>query len=334
MNKDSFIREMTEKYGSKYTLVGIYVDTHTETLFIDNTRIKNNLYTTPYNLLHECFSEEDYSFGTSEHNKKRRYIRKNKKSNNKNKEAFLVKLNEKFPNTYEIIGEYISTNTKVRVKHICKDCDYYEWDVTPSNLLIGKGSCPRCENKERGHDGFVRKMRLAFGDEYLVRSIYTGAFNEVKLQHNTEYCHCEFITTANKFFHEKVLCPECSPFSKGEDIIRKLLEKLSIKFKPQFIFKDCKYKSYLRFDFGILDEYNNVLFLIEYQGLQHYKPCTFNGVSKEKAEETFKETQIKDKIKKDYCSKNKIPLLEITYKEINNIEEILTKKLIEFNLLN
>ena len=70
----------------------------------------------------------------------------------------------------------------------------------------------------------------------------------------------------------------------------------------------------LRFDF-YLNKYNT---LIEFDGQQHFRPVDFfNG------EEGFRLTQLRDNIKNEYCKNNNIPLLRISYKEINNIENIL-----------
>jgi len=60
--------------------------------------------------------------------------------------------------------------------------------------------------------------------------------------------------------------------------------------------------------------------LIEYDGIQHYKP-TFG-------EKSFVLTKNNDKIKTKYCLDNGIKLIRIPYWEKENIEEILQKELI------
>ena len=47
---------------------------------------------------------------------------------------------------------------------------------------------------------------------------------------------------------------------------------------------------------------------IEYQGKQHYEPVEFFG-----GEEQFLLNQKRDNIKREYCDKNNIPLLELKY---------------------
>jgi hypothetical protein len=70
---------------------------------------------------------------------------------------------------------------------------------------------------------------------------------------------------------------------------------------------------------------NNIC--IEFDGEQHYisKDC-WGG------ENALLETQKRDKIKTEYCEKNSIGLLRIKYIDINNIETILNKKLLNINV--
>ena len=70
----------------------------------------------------------------------------------------------------------------------------------------------------------------------------------------------------------------------------------------------------LPFDFHLTD-YD---ILIEVDGEQHEKPIRFGGMSIEQANKNFIEQKRRDKIKDDYCLKNKIPLIRISYKDIDN----------------
>lgn len=84
-----------------------------------------------------------------------------------------------------------------------------------------------------------------------------------------------------------------------EEEIEKILKKNNIKFKRQFSFSDLRDKQPLKFDFAIFKN-NNLLFLIEYNGEQHYDKTSYyysNILEKH------------DKMKIDYCGQNKIKLL-------------------------
>lgn len=111
--------------------------------------------------------------------------------------------------------------------------------------------------------------------------------------------------------------------SYGERVIENFLFRNKIKHIQEYTFDDCRDQRPLPFDF-YLSNYN---LCIEFQGKQHNEPATFNGISKEKAIKKFKKQKKHDKIKKDYCRNNNINFLEIYYKEIKNIEDILIEKL-------
>lgn len=103
--------------------------------------------------------------------------------------------------------------------------------------------------------------------------------------------------------------------SKGEFLITKLLKELNYNFKKEIKFSDLYgEKDNLRFDFGVFDEKKNLLCLIEYQGVQHFK--TTSGWNNE---EKLKLTQKYDKIKEEYCKKNNIKLIRIPYTDYNKI---------------
>lgn len=99
--------------------------------------------------------------------------------------------------------------------------------------------------------------------------------------------------------------------SHGEAKIAKLLTESNIRFKKEYSYKDLLTENGYpcRFDFAIRDKQKNVICLIEYQGIQHYKD--FGWFGKLEREET-------DQKKKDYCMKNNIKLFEVPYN--SNIE--------------
>ena len=98
--------------------------------------------------------------------------------------------------------------------------------------------------------------------------------------------------------------------SKGETKIKNILENNDIKYIPQYSFNDCvSNKNYpLKFDFAIADN-NNLLCLIEYQGEQHYGPTFWNSPLEN------------DLIKKEYCQRNNIRLIEIPYWDYEKIND-------------
>lgn len=99
--------------------------------------------------------------------------------------------------------------------------------------------------------------------------------------------------------------------SKGEYKIQQILKQLNIQFETEKYFNDLIGENRpLRFDL-YLPEHN---ILIEYQGIQHFIPREQFG-----GEEQLKRQQNYDELKRKYCLKNNIKLLEIPYYDLNKI---------------
>lgn len=104
-------------------------------------------------------------------------------------------------------------------------------------------------------------------------------------------------------------CPRCK-MSKGESKIAEILKYNCYTFETEKTFDTCKSNKNrkYRFDFYVDNRY-----LIEYDGEQHYTNIQrFSNMN-------YKERQDVDFIKSEWAINNKIPLIRISYKEINNI---------------
>lgn len=110
--------------------------------------------------------------------------------------------------------------------------------------------------------------------------------------------------------------------SKGEFQIEQLLKEHNIKYKKEYSFEDLIDKLPLRFDFAILNDEEELICLIEFQGKQYYDKN--NGF--------YSEDLVKhDKIKQEYCKEGDIPLIIIDYKRDHDITwEELESKLEEY----
>ena len=119
-------------------------------------------------------------------------------------------------------------------------------------------------------------------------------------------------------------CPKCKA-SKGEKTIEKYCKNNYLQYISQYKIDKCRNKRPLPFDFALFNK-NKLVALIEYQGKQHYEPVNFSGKGEEWANDNLKETKKKDKIKRDYCLSNNIPLIEIPY-WIRDIESYLEEEM-------
>lgn len=101
--------------------------------------------------------------------------------------------------------------------------------------------------------------------------------------------------------------------SQGEYKIRQIFQENKIKFKTQITFPECKDQSLLKFDFGVYDEQDELQYLIEYQGVQHYSEVEWTH-------DSLKDRQRRDSIKQKYCEDNNIPLIIIPYTKFKTLE--------------
>lgn len=124
-------------------------------------------------------------------------------------------------------------------------------------------------------------------------------------------CGQELVVRTNSLTYGATKSCGCLGSSLAELEIKKMLKDLGIKNKKEYTFKDLKSgdgpHSKPRFDFGILSKNNKLLGLIEYQGPHHYIP-RFKGWGD-------RQRLVTDPLKREYCTKNHIPLLEIPYTE-------------------
>lgn len=123
--------------------------------------------------------------------------------------------------------------------------------------------------------------------------------------------------------------------SVGEYYLNLILNNKNIKYKTQYQFEDCRSSQTNRpykFDFAIFNNNEQLLFLIEYNGKQHYEKSETGW----NTAENVKQVQFRDNEKILYCQQHNIPLLIIPYtiKRKNEIQQELERYIIEnkFNM--
>ena len=234
----------------------------------------------------------------------------------KTQEDYVLELSQKKPNI-EVLGEY--KNLKTKILHRCKVCGY-EWNVLPDNILNLKNGCPKCGKRAPlTQEEFVDRVK-SIDDSIIVMGEYSS--HQDKVLFKCSNCGKEWMAKPNNILNGKG-CPYCKT-SKGELKISAILDNFGIDYVEQKWFPDCKYLSVLPFDF-YLPKYN---ICIEYDGAQHYVPCTFGGISKEQAYKNLDLCKTRDEIKTEYCKNNNIKLIRIPYWDYKNIENILSSLLL------
>lgn len=98
--------------------------------------------------------------------------------------------------------------------------------------------------------------------------------------------------------------------SYGQIKIEDILQFAGLTYQQEYSFKDLVSSSGhpLRFDFAVFDDDGQIDFLIQYQGIQHYKAKSkFGGIA------GLKKQQYYDMLKREYCNKHGIKLILIPY---------------------
>lgn len=221
---------------------------------------------------------------------------------------FIAKAKEIHSHTYDY-SKVVYQRSKNKIEIICKVHGVFK--QMPYAHLGGAG-CPKCyrDSRRSNTSDFINKSKAIHGDTY--NYDLTNFKNDKTNVIITCKNHGDFEQRPDT--HKKGSgCPICSN-SKGEKTISDFLSIHKIEFVSGKMFDDCIFKRRLKFDFFIPS--HNLC--IEYDGEQHFVPIDcFGGKPK------LKITQKRDKTKDEYCHKNNIHLLRISYKE--NVVEKLKK---------
>lgn len=122
----------------------------------------------------------------------------------------------------------------------------------------------------------------------------------------------------------KIACKKClSSISAGELAVANWLKQNHIQYEKDIRFIELRGigDRPLSYDFGIKNKNNDYIYLIEFQGRQHYQPIEYFG-----GEEQFKNQQEHDNRKRQWCKTHNIKLIEIPY-NYNDLNEYLSQLL-------
>lgn len=221
-------------------------------------------------------------------------------------------------------------NPNSKAKYIPSSClcecikcgkQYYK---RPVELLNGKGNSCRCQTNKATSQRNKEKSSVKVGNIYnnIVVLEDLGFRTQTRGRKESWY-RCKCLLCGREDYEingtnvKNVKSCGCQN-SLGENLIEQILKQNNINYSKEYSFKDLYDKSPnhpLRFDFAIFDIHNQLKALIEFDGRQHTK-----GPEGKWCEKTsLQEIQYKDKLKDDYCKKQKLNLIRISYKEISKI---------------
>lgn len=130
-------------------------------------------------------------------------------------------------------------------------------------------------------------------------------------------CDCGNICSIRGTYLRQGISTNCEcKRSVGEDKIKTLFDENNILYKREYTFSDLVSQSggYLRYDFGVLDETENLLYLIEYDGIQHFNQNCFG-----KDEQDFITLKEHDELKTNYAKEHNMPLIRINYQQLKTL---------------
>ncbi len=216
------------------------------------------------------------------------------------------------------------TNSKTHLDIQCGKCgNVYHTNL--NNYRWGTIRCKNCVNQKLAAERrfsfeYIRSYIDERGD-ILLSNDYVNCM--IKLKVKCGQCYHTYNITF-QHYSRGVRCGRCIS-SKGESEVERCLLEKGIHFEAQKRIPECCHIRPLPFDFYCkleIDEKGPVRFiapfLIEYNGIQHYKP-----VDKFGGQKSFDTLTRNDKIKEKYCKDNDIPFLVISYKDYKRVNTIL-----------
>lgn len=212
--------------------------------------------------------------------------------------------------------EYINSSTKYKWK-----CKYeHIWEATGATITRGFW-CQKCNlllraELSKKQNGLEELQALASKNNGKCLSF---KYENIDSKYRWECKKGHKWKTSFYSVYKGSWCPRCRE-SKGERQIAQFLDKHNIQYLREHKFADCLNIRPLPFDF-----YIPVLTMcIEFDGEQHFD-------TPRKRWKKFKLAEVikRDNIKTEYCKNNNINLLRIPYTEIENIDAILSKEVIE-----
>lgn len=199
--------------------------------------------------------------------------------------------------------------------------------VLGQNLRNGSSKSCGCYNREQASIRMKEynelQSTIKIGDKYGKLTVleYIGLKKQNSRDKNESWylCECECGTRkevrGNGLITGQVSSCGCIK-SLGENSIKNILDANGIKYKREYIFQDLKNpktNSNLRFDFAVFNQNNEIEYLIEYDGRQHYtgpEAIWSHG-------ESLEDIQFRDNLKNSYCREHNILLKRIPYTQLS-----------------
>lgn len=177
--------------------------------------------------------------------------------------------------------------------------------------LFREISAEKCRRVGRNNEGRAAAHRKDLTNQVFDRLTVIEYYGTIRDRgHWKCLCECgeETVVAANHLLSGHTKSCGCLT-SVGEEKIKKIFIENDINYISQYGFDDLIDKKKLKFDFAIFRG-QKLHCLVEYQGSQHFMNMTNSA---------WNSPQEHDKMKKEYCEKNNIRLIEISYEDLEKI---------------
>lgn len=127
---------------------------------------------------------------------------------------------------YNLVGDYVDSQTPVQIKHL--SCNH-TYSVRPVFYLRKNTRCPKCSgNLKRTQKDFEEEVYNIVGEEYKVTGIYTGSASPIKMKHINEKCgNYEWCISPKSFLSQNGRCPKCNGNARlNTDSFKKAMRSL------------------------------------------------------------------------------------------------------------
>lgn len=304
MNKQELFESRVDGLeGDNYMVLGVYINARTN-IKMRHAECGNEWQVNPDNFINKNTRCPSCAFKRNSGNRTMKH------------KDFVEQVDELTGTEYKVLSRYKKTHKEIKIKHVT--CGHV-YVTRPSGFLRGS-RCPECANVQIGmklrltHTEYLERIKENHGNEFEVIGTYIKSDEKIEIKHIA--CGKSWVV----FPLNITGCPNCYA-SEGESLVESYLIKNQYKYMREYRFSDCRHKNTLPFDFAIFKN-GELINLIEFEGRQHYVPIDYWG-----GIENLKKTQLRDEIKRDYCSKNNIPLIEIPYWRMTDINKILLEGL-------
>ena len=163
------------------------------------------------------------------------------------------------------------------------ECECGNKTILPAYIVKSGGikSCG-CSRKEAMCKKYEDVWSSFIGTKinFLTATKFIGTKNEKAMFEFECECGNKIILSADTVKSGKTKSCGCIGSSYGEAYISKLLDDSKILYRKQQTFEDLRAedtKRLLYYDFAILNKNNEVVRLIEYDGIQHFQPVSYFG---------------------------------------------------------